>query len=520
MQKKVLDSLYKQGGLTFFAFPGENKVPLESVRKLALALNAGASFVEQEHAKVKYIVIDFSGKLGFDRRDYFTAQDLISYIIGDKEFSKAAASNAKGWLIGGKDAMPTNDVEFRNLYRNLQLFKKACPHIIGILPSDINEIEAHYVSHLARLLVIASRKKETAASYLEHAPSLHKLPLLWKLREAPDKNRYPAAYKAVTKSDSFSSEIRQTSWHRDTKKFARIIATLHRIQILEKNPLDGVTKIFRSFYPLFIVIAILLPFLWVTNMDAGISNQRDRLKERDKIAVAPSFEYTFNGQESLHRICRYAIGRFNAILTNDKILSRYISETLKENSIDATPWTKDGIITPPAGTVIKFTRPDYLDRESAESESIGAAWKYWTSIFSDSVAYITEFYHEKETSVNRKHTAIDVAAKQGTRILAPFTAKAWTKTDERGGTIMGLVSEKKVILFMHCDQLLYLDGQDVMAGDPIATVGMTGHTTGPHAHIVTGIVEKNGPKQLGNVRYRIVDPIQWFYRFKPNSPKN
>ena len=199
------------------------------------------------------------------------------------------------------------------------------------------------------------------------------------------------------------------------------------------------------------------------------------------------------------------------------MVKQYMDLTREENGFTDNGWAKESRVVPPMGTVIKFSRHDMFDSPSADS--IGSAWKYWTSIFSDSVAYITELYHENQTQTDRKHQAIDVAGKQGARILAPFSAKAWTSKDERGGIIIGLVHQQQVIVYMHCDKLLYLDGQEVMAGDPIATVGTTGHTTGPHAHIVTGIVDKKGPKHLGNVRYRVIDPVEWYYRFKPTSLK-
>jgi hypothetical protein len=47
---------------------------------------------------------------------------------------------------------------------------------------------------------------------------------------------------------------------------------------------------------------------------------------------------------------------------------------------------------------------------------------------------------------------------------------------------------------------------------------MTGHTTGPHAHIVTGVIDKRGTNRIGNVTYKVIDPIAWYYKFKPNMP--
>ena len=215
----------------------------------------------------------------------------------------------------------------------------------------------------------------------------------------------------------------------------------------------------------------------------------------------------------MQRLSRYAIGRFMSVITDEKMVKQYVQETLKENGYPEDFGFSNDRNVPPEGTVIKFSKPEYI--ENSASDSIGNAWRYWTSIVSDSISYITEFYHEKQTKEFRQHNGIDLASKQGARILAPFAAKAWTSKDERGGIIIGLVRKKDVILFMHCDQLLYLDGQEVMQGDPIATVGVTGHTTGPHAHIVTGLIDPNGDKRIGNVRYKVIDPMKWYYRFKP-----
>lgn len=505
MQKKVLDYLFKQGGLTLFAFPGESDIPLETLQNLALAMNVGARFV----------IVDFSGKNHFKGNAEFTTDYLFDNLLEKETIDKFAESDSN-WVVTGGRALPKNDDQFRNFYHNLQLIKKASAQVIGILPSEITEDEASRIMLAARLLVVDCDSVEDASIYLQDAPSLQKAPVLWLLPTAPNKKRFPRAARAVAKSESFYKEIRKCNWRKDPKEFARIVENLHKIGILRKNPLDGISKVFRKAFPLFLLIAMALPFFFVTKVDPGISNLRDRRHERDKIAVAPSFEYTFDGKESMQRIARYAIGRFNALITNERMIRQYVDVTMEENGYPLDSWKKENFNIPPEGTILKFSRPDFFKKTAADS--IGAAWKYWTSIVSDSVSYITEFYHATATANQRQHNGIDLASRQGARILAPYAAKAWTSRDERGGVIIGLVREKDVILFMHCDKLLYLDGQEVMAGDPIATVGTTGHTTGPHAHIVTGLIDKKGAKRIGNVRYNVIDPIQWFYMFKPTSP--
>jgi murein DD-endopeptidase MepM/ murein hydrolase activator NlpD len=332
----------------------------------------------------------------------------------------------------------------------------------------------------------------------------------------PEKKRFPKCVKAIRKGSS--KDIRKKvkgGIEGAGETLADCVQWILKEEILKKNPMEGLSRLFRNLFPLFLLVALLVPFIYPTTIETTHSNMRDRIPERNKLSVAPSFDYTFDGKENLRRIARYAIGRFNAVISDDNMIRQYLEETISENGYKGQGWESNMLAVPPQGTVIKFSRPDNLGKTAADS--IGAAWKYWTSILSDSIAYITEFYNERGIG-GRKHNGIDIASRKGARILAPFSAKAYTSRDERGGVIMGLVREKDVMLFMHCDQLLYLDGQEVMQGDPIATVGMTGHTTGPHAHVVTGVIDKRGNKRIGNVKYKVIDPIAWYYKFKPNTP--
>ena len=460
------------------------------------------------------MVVDFSGKNPLKGNAPIAPQDLFTGLLNQDALEKLN-SEETGWIVSGSRCFPQNDDEFRNLYHNLQQVKKAVKQVIIALPLDLEDEEAYYAKLISRLTVIDSDSVEEASAFLEDLPHFNKANLLWLLPQRPNKKKFYHAYRAIKRSNSFYKEIRSCNWKTDPKSFAKIIEHLHKISILEKNPLDGTPRVFRKIFLLLLLLIIAIPFFFVTEIDPVISNLRNRTHERDRLSMAPSFEYAFDGNESMQRIARYAIGRFSAIITNEAMIRKYIDVTLEENGYPKNAWEKNKKNIPPEGTIVKFSRPDYI--ENTASDSIGAAWKYWTSIVSDSVAYITEFYHAQATAHFRQHNGIDVASRQGARILAPFAAKAWTTRDERGGIVIGLVRKKDVILFMHCDQLLYLDGQEVMAGDPIATVGLTGHTTGPHAHVVTGLIDKNGPKFIGNVRYKVIDPIKWFYMFKPTA---
>ncbi|MCF0216175.1 MAG: M23 family metallopeptidase [Fibrobacteraceae bacterium] len=505
MQREVLDYLFKQGGITLFSFPEKN-VPSQALLEFAQAINAGACFV----------VVDFSSAIpsnvSITSRDLFREKLTENFYKENKE--------QENWIFGdlsGRQPLPSSDEEFRTFFHNIEQLKKKCSQITCILPSADPGLGEKNVMSIARSIVISPKDRPTGSDYLEDLP-IEDTPVIWLCNEKPICKTHPRTYKLTKESVKDKIIKKKIDLESSPEAFAKYIALNHKIQILRKNPLEGIPRLYRIFFPLIFIVVATIPFIIPSSIETGISNIRDRIPERNKLSIAPFIEYTFDGNESMQRIGRYAIGRFSALVTNEKMVDQYVKTTLNENGFSEGSWKKDRFNIPPAGTIIKFSRPDNLGHEAADS--IGAAWKYWTSIVSDSIAYITEFYYTKQTQKTRLHNGIDLASRQGARILAPFTAKAWTGFDERGGVIIGLVREKDVVIFMHCDQLLYLDGQEVMQGDPIATVGVTGHTTGPHAHIVTGVISKNGSKRIGNVRYNVIDPISWFYRFKPTLPTN
>ncbi len=91
----------------------------------------------------------------------------------------------------------------------------------------------------------------------------------------------------------------------------------------------------------------------------------------------------------------------------------------------------------------------------------------------------------------RQHHGVDIAAPVGTPIGATGAGKV-VFAGRRGGygnTIIIEQADGKQTLYGHADQLLAKVGDQITAGQVIATVGSTGRSTGPHLHFE---VRENG----------------------------
>jgi murein DD-endopeptidase MepM/ murein hydrolase activator NlpD len=84
----------------------------------------------------------------------------------------------------------------------------------------------------------------------------------------------------------------------------------------------------------------------------------------------------------------------------------------------------------------------------------------------------------------RRHDGIDLSAPEGTTIGAAGPGTVIYAGEQAGyGAIVILRHEGGLVtLYAHCSTLLVEEGATVKAGQPVARVGQTGRSTGPHLH--------------------------------------
>jgi murein DD-endopeptidase MepM/ murein hydrolase activator NlpD len=84
----------------------------------------------------------------------------------------------------------------------------------------------------------------------------------------------------------------------------------------------------------------------------------------------------------------------------------------------------------------------------------------------------------------QRHDGIDISAPEGTTVRAAAAGEViYTGTQSGYGVIVILRhSDALITLYAHNSAVLVKDGDRVDAGTPIARVGQSGRTTGPHLH--------------------------------------
>lgn len=136
-----------------------------------------------------------------------------------------------------------------------------------------------------------------------------------------------------------------------------------------------------------------------------------------------------------------------------------------------------------------------MDRIGKESVRIKKALKSWTD--TDNVPFNFIWPIEGQVSglfgrrrvfngqPRRPHSGIDIAAPTGTEIMAPADGIIRGTGDYffNGNTVFIDHGQGLVTMFCHLDRIDVVDGEPVVQGDIIGTVGATGRVTGPHLHL-------------------------------------
>jgi murein DD-endopeptidase MepM/ murein hydrolase activator NlpD len=86
--------------------------------------------------------------------------------------------------------------------------------------------------------------------------------------------------------------------------------------------------------------------------------------------------------------------------------------------------------------------------------------------------------------VARPHSGVDISAAWGSPIFTPAAGLVVSLGTEGGyGNLLVIDHGGGVVTrYAHCSQFLVRIGQYVQRGDPVALVGETGLSTGPHLH--------------------------------------
>lgn len=439
--------------------------------------------------------------------DSYLKTHISQLEISGQNLSLISFSPSKNWT-----GNPENLVPLRHLLYNLQVAHESYSWVILLLPTTWTAWHGLILQSSSLAWVWPPATREAELEVIKNLRTLENprtLPLFW-CGQRMDAKIWGKDLKGAAGICANLLKPHAYQIPRDGESLRKLVQQALYLQILKRNPPPSGVRFLLSTWWLIALLLSLLVMSFPLELDSPLLDPVHLRKEMRRHSVPPHIQFQFDGRETLQRISKYAIGRYIAAVPTMEELRTYMEEVRIANG-EETPWrvASDGAIYPPAGRVLRFPPPQAL--RNPLQDSLAPAWAFFTSIISDSISYVTEYFNNRPTPGMRLHDGVDVGSRMGARILAPFSGRAWTASDPRAGVVIALVNDIDVLLFMHCDQLLYLDGQEVLAGDPLATVGLTGHTTGPHVHLATGRLDSQGPRRIGPLRYISMDPVEWYF---------
>ena len=225
-----------------------------------------------------------------------------------------------------------------------------------------------------------------------------------------------------------------------------------------------------------------------------------------------TFDHTFGDGESIYKMAKYAICRFRAKVPSMQEINQYAKEVIDVHNLTRLENEPkiNHINSIPKGLTVTFYPPEKI--RNPEEKQLVPVYRFFTEMVDDGYAYITGDWCERGTGGGQPHYGIDVACKYGAKVISPIDGEVVLKTNATLGNCIGIVNNGMIIFFAHLDKRNFKEGSEVKKGEVIGTVGMTGRTSGPHAHIGYGIRTQTGSDiNFGRQRFRVTDPKLFFY---------
>jgi len=154
----------------------------------------------------------------------------------------------------------------------------------------------------------------------------------------------------------------------------------------------------------------------------------------------------------------------------------------------------------PAEPETLVRRQEQIDQDLAQVEkrlTEQAVMLAHTPVLAPVVGVITDGFGPRLDPITRQpgfHTGLDISAAVGTQICAPADGVVVFADRESGYGRMIKINHGYgfTTQYGHLDRFLVKEGMRIKRGQPIAKVGMSGRTTGPHLHYE---VLKDGEEQ-------------------------